>query len=105
MTSQALYLTCWLHQVRREERVVEEQSRALKGLTAEHGLSAWAAHGAVLHGWAVGEGGAAEAGIAELRQGLTATEAMGDQHHTPGFLGLWSAPLDRRTIAAGRPRC
>jgi class 3 adenylate cyclase len=49
-TSQALYLTCWLHQVRREQRVVEERSRALKGLTAEHGLSAWAAHGAVLHG-------------------------------------------------------
>ena len=92
-TSQALYLTCWLHQVRREERVVEERSRALKGLTAEHGLSAWAAHGAVLHGWAVGEGGAAEAGIAELRQGLTATEAMGDQHHTPGFLGLLAGTL------------
>jgi predicted ATPase len=49
---------------------------------------AWAAHGAVVHGWAVGEGGAAEIGIAELRQGLAAIEAMGVQQHTPGFLGL-----------------
>jgi tetratricopeptide (TPR) repeat protein len=49
-TSQTLYLTCWLHQIRREQRLVEERSRALKTLTAEHGLSAWAAHGAILHG-------------------------------------------------------
>jgi adenylate cyclase len=87
-TSQALYLTCWFHQVRREHRAVEERARALIGLATEHGLSAWAAHGAILHGWAVGEGGAAEKGIAELREGLAATEAMGVQQHTPGFLGL-----------------
>ena len=87
-TSQALYLTCWLHQIRREQRVVEERARALIALATEHGLSAWAAHGTILHGWAVGEGGAAETGIAELRQGLAATEAMGVQQHTPGFLGL-----------------
>jgi class 3 adenylate cyclase/predicted ATPase len=87
-TSQALYLTCWFHQVRRERRVVEERARALIVLATEHGLSAWAEHGVVLHGWAVGEGGAAETGIAELRQGLAATEAMGVQQHTPNFLGL-----------------
>ena len=34
------------------------------------------------------EGGAAETGIAELRQGLAANEAMGIQLHTPSFLGL-----------------
>ena len=87
-TSQALYLTCWFHQVRREQRAVEERARALIGLATEHGLSAWAAHGAVLHGWVVGEGGAAETGIAELRQGLAAIEAMGVLQHTPNFLGL-----------------
>jgi predicted ATPase len=87
-TSQALYLTCWFHQVRREQRAVEERAKTLIGLAREHGLSAWAANGAVLHGWAVAEGGAVETGIAELRQGLEATEAMGVQQHTPGFLGL-----------------
>ena len=57
-------------------------------LATDHGLSAWAAHAAVLHGWAVGQGGAVETGIAELRQGMTTIEAMGVQQHTPGFLGL-----------------
>ena len=90
-TSQTLYLTCWLHQIRRERRVVEERSGALKGLTGEHGLSAWAAHGAVLHGWAIGEGGAADTGIAELQHGLAASDAMGIQQHTPCFLGLLAA--------------
>ena len=87
-TGQALYLTCWFHQVLREPRVVEARSTTLMKLATDHGLSAWAAHGAVVHGWAVGEGGAAETGIAELRQGLAAIEAMGVQQHTPGFLGL-----------------
>jgi predicted ATPase len=83
-----LYLTCWFHQVLREPRVVEARARTLMKLATDHGLSAWAAHAAVLHGWAVGQGGAVETGIAELRQGLTTTEAMGVQQHTPGFLGL-----------------
>ena len=37
-TSQALYLTCWLHQIRGERRVVHERAAALMALTAEHGL-------------------------------------------------------------------
>jgi predicted ATPase len=37
---------------------------------------------------AVADGGAAEEGIAELRRGLAASEAMGIQQHTPCFLGL-----------------
>jgi predicted ATPase len=87
-TSQALYLTCWFHQVLGEPRVVEARARALMKLARDHGLSAWAAHGAVLHGWAVGKDGEADSGIAELRQGLVASEAMGVLQHTPSFLGL-----------------
>ncbi|HEX6113924.1 MAG TPA: hypothetical protein VFZ10_16595, partial [Geminicoccaceae bacterium] len=87
-TSQALYLTCWFHQVLRQPRVVEARARTLMKLATDHGLSAWAANGAVLYGWAVAEGGAVEAGLAELRHGLKTTEAMGVQQHTPGFLGL-----------------
>ena len=87
-TGQALYLTCWFHQVLREPQVVEARARTLTKLATDHGLSAWVAHAAVLHGWAVGQGVAVETGIAELRQGLTTIEAMGVQQHTPGFLGL-----------------
>jgi class 3 adenylate cyclase/predicted ATPase len=87
-TSNALYLTCWLHQVHGEPRVVEERARALMELATERGLSAWLEDGTVLHGWAVAEGGDAERGIAQLRRGLAAKEAIGVQQHTPSFLGL-----------------
>ena len=84
-TCQALYLTCWLHQVRGEPRAVEGRAETLLWLARQPGLSACEANGRILHGWAVGQRGEAEKGIAELRQGL---EAMGVQQHTPGFLGL-----------------
>jgi predicted ATPase len=87
-TSQALYLTCLLHQIRRERRVVEERARALIALATEHGLVGWAPSGAILHGWAVADGGDTLAGIAELRQGLAAKEAIGVLQHTPSGLGL-----------------
>jgi class 3 adenylate cyclase/predicted ATPase len=90
-TSQALYLTGWLHQVRGERHVVRERTETLMALATEHGLSAWASHGTILHGWAVAEGGAAETGIAEHRQGLAANDALGIQQHTPCFLGLLAA--------------
>jgi class 3 adenylate cyclase/predicted ATPase len=87
-TSQALYLTGWLHQVRGEPRVVQERARAMMDLATERGLSAWLADGTVLHRWAVAEGSDTDRGIAQLRQGLAAKEAIGVQQHTPGFLGL-----------------
>jgi predicted ATPase len=87
-TSQALYLTCWLHQIRGEQQGVRERATALMTLTTEHGFPAWSASATILHGWAVAAGGATETGIAQLRQGLAASEAMGVQQHTPGFLGL-----------------
>jgi predicted ATPase len=87
-TSQALYLTCWLHQIRGEHRIVQERASALIALTAEHSLAAWSTTGTMLHGWAAADGGTAETGIAELRQGLAANQAMGIQLHIPSFLGL-----------------
>ena len=86
-TSQALYLTCWLHQIRGEQRIVLERATALVALTAAHSLSGWSANGTIFHGWAVAEAGATATGIAELRQGLAAKEAVGIQH-TPSVLGL-----------------
>jgi predicted ATPase len=64
-------------------------------LATEHGLVGWAANGAILHGWAVADGGETQAGIAELRQGLAAKEAIGVLQHTPSGLGL----LARLSIA------
>jgi predicted ATPase len=67
---------------------VRERAEALIALTTEHGLTVWAANATILHGWAVAKGGAADAGINQIRQGLAAGEAIGQRQHTPSFLGL-----------------
>jgi predicted ATPase/class 3 adenylate cyclase len=90
-TSQTLYLTCWLHQIRGERQLVLERAAALAELAKESGLSVWAAEGTIFGGWAVAKGGATEAGIRQLGQGLAAREAMGMQQHTPCLLGLLAA--------------
>jgi predicted ATPase len=87
-TSQTLYLTGWLHQIRGEREIVEERATALIAVATEHGLVGWAPSGSILHGWAVADRGAAQAGIAELRAGLAAKWAVGVQQHTPSSLGL-----------------
>jgi class 3 adenylate cyclase/predicted ATPase len=87
-TSQALYLTCWFHQIRGEQRAVEERAGTLIAYATQHGLSAWAADGTILHGWAMAVGGAADMGIAQLREGLVVKEAIGVLLHTPSVLGL-----------------
>ena len=114
-TSQALYLTCWLHQIRGDQQGVRERAATLMALTTEHGLAAWAANATILHGWAVAAGGATATGIAQLREGLAAGEAIGVRQHTPSFLGLLAETLHRcresrrgaeaarRGIGAGAP--
>ncbi|MFO1048412.1 MAG: adenylate/guanylate cyclase domain-containing protein [Geminicoccaceae bacterium] len=87
-TSQALYLTCWLHQVRGASRIVGHHADAMMALATEHGLSAWSASAAIFHGWAVADSGAIERGIAQMQQGLSAQQALGVQQHIPGLLGL-----------------
>ena len=83
-----LYLTCWLHQVRREHQVVEDRARQLMELAKEPGHSAWKANGTILYGWAVGVSRGAETGIAELLQGWDMIQAMGVLLYSPSFLGL-----------------
>jgi predicted ATPase len=87
-TTQALYHTCWLHQVRGGSQIVRQRADAMMTLAAEHGLSAWSAVATILHGWAVADSGATEPGIAQMHRGLAAQQALGVQQHTPGLLGL-----------------
>jgi predicted ATPase/class 3 adenylate cyclase len=87
-TSQALYMTCWLHQIRGEPRVVHERSTTLIELSGDHHLQGWSANGMIFHGWAAGQRGVTEAGIAELRRGLAAKEAIGILLNTSSQLGL-----------------
>ena len=73
----ALISAAFLHQLRREEHVVQEQAEAMITLCSEHGFAYNLAMGTLLRGWALAEQGQGEEGIAQMRQGLAALRAMG----------------------------
>jgi class 3 adenylate cyclase/predicted ATPase len=87
-TCHALFLNCWLHQLRGEAGIVRQRVAAAVALATEHGLSAWAADRIVLHGWALAAEGEVAAGMAELRQGFAAERASGVLLFQPSFRGL-----------------
>src|SRR5262249_40318930 len=57
-------------------------------LATEHGFPHWQAYGAILHGWARVQQGEAQAGIAQLCEGLRARQASGAALARPYFLSL-----------------
>jgi predicted ATPase/class 3 adenylate cyclase len=86
-----LYFTSALHQFRREAPATQAQAAALMTLATEQGFALRLAQGTVLHGWALAMQGQNEAGIAQIRQGLTAALATGDNVYVLYFLGLLAA--------------
>jgi predicted ATPase len=62
-------------------------------IASEHGFALWAAQGRVLQGWADSQKGEATTGIARIRDGLAAREAIGDRVHTPFHLALLAEAL------------
>ncbi|MFQ5937155.1 MAG: AAA family ATPase, partial [Acidiferrobacterales bacterium] len=79
----------WLHQCRREPRLVQEQAAAAVALCTEQGIMPqYLAVGTVLHGWAMAAEGQAAEGVAEIRQGVNAFEATGTKHRKSYYLVL-----------------
>jgi class 3 adenylate cyclase/predicted ATPase len=72
----ALASTAEIYQFRREARRTQEQAEALMTLSTEHGFAVWVASAMVLRGWALTEQGQRAEGIAQIRQGLAAWQAM-----------------------------
>jgi predicted ATPase len=75
----ALFFTAMLHQFRRERPAVQERVEALIALSTEQGFPYWLAMATILQGWVLAEQGAGEAGIAQMRQGLSAYHAVGSE--------------------------
>ncbi len=86
----ALLHAAILHQCRREAPAAHEQAEVLTTLAMEHGFALFLTVGTVLHAWARAMQGQGEAGIAEIRQGLTAELATGSRLFQTYFLGLLS---------------
>ena len=78
----------WLYQCRGEEQKVQELADEAITLSTKQGLALWLAEGTILRGWAIAMQGQAEAGIAQIQQGLTGYRATGAELALSYFLGL-----------------
>ena len=74
----ALHLAGVLHQCRREVQVVQAWAEAEMVLSSAQGFLYWSEGGMIRRGWALVQQGALEEGIAQLRQGLNAWLARGN---------------------------
>jgi class 3 adenylate cyclase/predicted ATPase len=84
----ALTFTAMLHQFCRESALTQHWTETTIALAGEHGLVQWLQMDTFLRGWARTEQGDVEAGIAQMRQGMTGWWAMGADLHRPYFLAL-----------------
>jgi predicted ATPase/class 3 adenylate cyclase len=75
----ALGCTAAVHQLRREGQAAQERAEAAMVLSCEQGFALWLALGTFLRGWALAAQGQPAAGLAQLRQGLAAYQAMGTE--------------------------
>src|SRR5262249_44265137 len=91
----ALYFATMLRQYCGEVSAVLESAEATAAIGLEHGLSLWIANSQVMRGWALTEQGAWDAGLAQLREGLTAWLATGAETHRTYFHGLLAEALGR----------
>jgi predicted ATPase/class 3 adenylate cyclase len=84
----ALCFAAGIHQFRREGQAVQEQAEAAMALSTEQGFASRLALGILLRGWALAEQGQGEAGIAQMRQGLAARHAIGEDVDRAYYLAL-----------------
>jgi predicted ATPase len=80
------FALCWaafVAQLRRDVPAVHEQADAAVVLATAQGFPQWAAWGTNLRGWALALQGQGEAGLAQVRQGITALRATGGALNVP----------------------
>jgi predicted ATPase len=84
----ALSFAAFFHQFRREVCATQGRAEATMTLATEQGFPVWMAWGSLLDGWALVQQGEAQAGIAQLHQGIMAWRAMGAEGSRSYFLAL-----------------
>jgi class 3 adenylate cyclase/predicted ATPase len=93
-----LHFVSGFHYFRREPEPTRAWAERTITFSDEHGFPMWSAVGVMLRGWALTAQDRAEEGIAQLRQGLRAWEALGNGVARPHFLTM----LARGLAHAGR---
>ena len=84
----ALNLASRIHQHCRDGHAVQDRAEAVMALSTEQGFPFFLAVGTFLRRWALAERGQAEAGIAEMRDCLTAWRTTGAELGVPWFTAL-----------------
>jgi predicted ATPase len=84
----ALRWAAIVHQLLRDEPKAQEQAEALIALSSEQGFEHWLAGGTIFRGWVLTEQGQAEAGIAQICQGMAGERATGAEFQRPYHLAL-----------------
>jgi predicted ATPase len=92
----ALHFASVVHQLRRDSARTQACATECDALAAEHHLSFWRAGSAIMSGWALAVSGAADEGLARLRQGLIAWRQTGSVTYRTYFLGLLAELLGSR---------
>jgi predicted ATPase len=82
----AQHFAAFLHHCRRDALAVQAQSDTLLALAIEHGFPVWIGFGTCWRGWALAMQGQGEVGLEQLRQGMAAVLATGQELIRP--LGL-----------------
>jgi predicted ATPase len=86
-----LHFAACLRQLRREAHEAEGLAAATMTLATDYELGHWLGQSTIIYGWAVAAQGQREAGLAYLRQGLTAMDATGSELLRPYYLALLAA--------------
>jgi predicted ATPase len=84
----ALDWSAWLHQLRREPQVTQDQALAAMAVSTEQGFVHLLAFGRLLQGWALTAQHEGEDGLIHIQQGLAAYQATGAAVGRPQYLAL-----------------
>jgi len=84
----ALSCAAVFHQLRREVHAVQEHADSAIHLATEQGFPHWRAQSSLLRGWILAQQGQAQAGIAQIQQGMTTWRATGAEQARPYCLAL-----------------
>ena len=96
----AQHFAAYLHYHRREALAVQAQADALLTLATAQGFPLYVGYGTCWRGWALAMQGEGEAGLAQLRQGMAAVLATGQELNAAALSG--PARRGRRARRPGR---
>jgi tetratricopeptide (TPR) repeat protein len=85
----ATFMAAELHISRRETQRVREMAEDCLAICKEHGFPQWLANGYICRGWALVEAGQGAAGVAEMREGITAMHATEADLQRSRYLALF----------------